>query len=89
MSATTNTDPYVVLTKKRSDICYFFNRTKFMWTVQVLDMDDPGLVLETFQTLSLEVVQPSYTLEASGGKLRAFGILKRRKDKDEIQITNF
>lgn len=82
-------DPYTVLTTKRNDLCFFFNRTKSLWTIQVLSSDDPGLVVETFHANSIEVLQPSYTLiESTQGKLRAFGVLRKRKDKDEIQITN-
>lgn len=80
---------YINLTSKRNDLCFFFNRTKTLWTVQVLSPDDPGLVVETFHANSLEVLQPSYTMiESTQGKMRAFGVLRKRKDKDEIQITN-
>ena len=77
------------LTTKRSFIRFFFNRTKRLWTVYVLDNDDLELRLATFNSESLEVVQPSYTIPGDPGMLGAFGILKKRKDKDEIQITNF
>ena len=81
-------DPYTVLTTKRNDLCFFFNRTKSLWTIQVLSSDDPGLVVETFHANSIEVLQPSYSLESGHGKMLAFGVLRKRKDKDEIQITN-
>lgn len=84
----TKYDPYTSLTTKRNDIRFFFNRTKKLWTLYVLDADDAGVVTSTFHAKSLEVVQPSYTLESDPGMLGAFGIIKKRKDKDEIQITN-
>jgi hypothetical protein len=79
-------ETHTTLTTKRRDIRFFFNRTRALWTIQVISPDDPELVIETFHASSLEVLQPSYTLDQ--GKLQSFGILKRRKDKDEIQITN-
>lgn len=80
---------YTSLTSKRHDLCFFFNRTKARWTVQVLSSEDIDLVIETFHANSLEVLQPSFTvMESTQGKMRAFGVLRKRKDKDEIQITN-
>ncbi len=79
---------YTNLTTKRRDLCFFYNRTKKQWTVQVLSLDEPEIVEETFHTNNLEVIQPSYTVEKDPGMLKAFGVLRKRKDKDEIQITN-
>lgn len=80
---------YTTLTKKRANLRLFFNRTKKLWTIQVMDPDDLENVVDTFHTNNLENLQPSYSLESSPGILQTFGILRKRLDKDELQITNF
>lgn len=82
------TDIYVSLVERRSDLRFFFNRTKNLWTIQVMSRDEPETVTETFSAQSLEVLQPSYTVSESRGMLQAFGVIRKRRDKDEIQITS-
>lgn len=72
----------------RRDLRIFFNRTKGVWTIEVVSPFDNEVVEERHEVKEVEVGVPSYCEVDKGGRalIKTFGCVRLEANRDSAKI---